>query len=44
MEESTKEKIKRLARSAHFIDIVFRDNGEDKKMQGDFLREYLKNL
>ena len=38
------ERINKLARSAHFIDIKFRDNGEDKIVQIDFLREFLTNL
>ena len=41
--ESLKE-IKKLAFSAHFIDIKFRDSGQDKVRQADFLREIIKQL
>lgn len=37
-------RIKKLARSAHFIDIKFRVNGQDKIEQADFLREILRQL
>ena len=30
VEEKTLDLMKKLAKSAHFIDIKFRDNGEDK--------------
>lgn len=38
------EKIKQLAKSSHYIDIVFRDSGKNKIVEADFLREYLSTL
>ena len=43
-QKSTLEKMKTLARSAHFINIMFRDNGEDKFLEADFLRKIIKQL
>lgn len=40
----TIERIKKLAKSAHFINLQFRDNGEFKTEQADFLRKFLSNL
>ena len=44
VQEKTLEAMKKLAKSAHFIDIKFRDNGQDKFLQVDFLREVIKQL
>lgn len=38
------KRIKKLANSSHFINLQFRDNGEFKVEQADFLRDFLKNL
>lgn len=43
-QEDTLVRIKKLAGSAHFIDIKFRDNGQDKIEQADFLREIIRQL
>ena len=36
--------INKLAKSCRWINIEFRDNGENKVIQADFLREFLKEL
>jgi len=36
--------INKLAKSCRWINIEFRDNGENKIVQADFLREFLKQL
>lgn len=43
-QQETLIELKKLARSSHFIDIKFRDNGEDKIRQGDFLRKIIEQL
>lgn len=43
-QQDTLLRIKKLARSSHFIDIRFRDNGEYKVEQADFLRDILRQL
>ena len=37
-------RIKKLAKSAHYIDLKIRNNGQDKIEQADFLREIIKQL
>ena len=43
-QQETLRRIKKLAKTSHFIDIRFRDNGEYKIEQADFLREILKQI
>ncbi len=43
-QQESLERIKKLAKSAHFLDLKFRDNGEDKIIQADFLREILQQI
>lgn len=40
----TIKKIKKLAKSSRWIDLQFRDNGEFKNEQADFLREILQQI
>ena len=43
-QKETLERIKKLAKSAHFLDLKFRDNGQDKIEQADFLRQILQQI
>ena len=43
-EKETLKRIKKLANSCRWIDLKFRDNGGDKILQADFLREILKQI
>ena len=43
-QEATLKEIKKVARSAHFIDIKIRDNGKDKVYEADFLRKIIEQL
>lgn len=43
-QKKTLERIKKLAKSSHFINLQFRDNGEDKYEEADFLRSILDQI
>lgn len=43
-QKETLKRIKKLCKSAHMIDLKFRDCGEDKYVEADFLREILVQI
>ena len=44
LQKESLEKMKKLAKSAHFINICFRDNGQEKTLEADFLRDIILQL